>query len=516
MERRQRRSRFALPASATLLIRYIPVKLRSLGLLLLMVSACAREAPPPLSPFDRLLEARRSDYCSGVLAEALNDVRDGGTDWSSAELMRSLRWSFGHHHDNCGSSVNGVEMWRVSIEGLGRLGGDDSGRALVASLRVSHRPDVAPEDRSAGLAEMTDAALQALQDGSPWGANVLHELLTWYDENSSECSAEDFRDRVIAIIIGAGETGATALSEHFPPLIHEGACAPGWMLSEVLEEARPELQARVIARVTSIEEFEEDLPRLFNAVDSTSGPLRDALQIQACSLSVTLARRIFDDTDDDPRGAVTEVMAACSETLNGPARVVELQRRLTEWLVAHDEAEEALTVVEAVGVESVDDEWFTEVGTAVIAGRIDRSEHLQAVEMFDEVSSRIGIDDPRLEPLLEPLYGALIAATQQNLRERLVAEARVTLAQAERILGESDETQRLRVLVALMEVTTVAAEETCLDEEEMERIDDALSEARDLIRNSFREETSFRTLQTQAIRDWRTFTRSCRWRRRRR
>lgn len=484
--------------------------------MVLLVSSCAREAPPPLSPFEQLLQSSRSELCSGVLADALTDIRGSGQAGNRDELARALRWSFGHHHDTCGSEVSGLVMWRVSITSLGRLGGEESGRALISSLRVSHRPDAAPEDRSAGLTEMTDTALQALEEGSPWAAPVIHELLGWYEENAAECTAEEYRERLTAIIVGAGEAGVTALSEHFPPLTHEGRCAPGWLLSGVLAVAPPALQARTIARVTAIEDFEDDLPRLLQAVDSTTGPLRDALQIQACTLSVTLARRVFEELDDDPREAVAEALGACAVTLNGPARILDLQRRLTAWLVSQDEAEEALEVLESLAPDQVDDDWLTEVGTAVIAARLERSQHLEAVEMFDRLSSRIGASDGRLEPLREPLYNSLVVATQQNLRERFTTEARVSLAHAERIQGENEDTQRLRILVALMEITNVSVAESCLSADEMERIDDAFGEARNLIRDLFRSETSFRSLQTQATREWRTFTRRCRWRRRRR
>lgn len=486
----------------------------SLALLIGAIS-CTHEEPPTLRPLEQLLQSSRSELCAGVLAEALREIRAPGYSWNQRELERTLRWSYGHHHDDCGADVNGRAVWMQAIEAWGQMSGDDAGQALVASLRVSHNLAQDPRRQRLGFDRETDAALEALESSGPHSARVVGALLRWYT-NEGDCSSlAEYRDRVLALVVAAGEPGALTLTESFPPQADAPRCDPGWMMSEVIEAAPAGLQQQLVSQLARPAIFADDLRHMMTVTDASRGPLEAALADQACNLALQIAQLALRDPHDDPRNAVADTYTTCAPIEGGARRIEGLQQRLSRWLIAHDQAEEALSIIESLPAEEVDSMWLTEVGVAVIRARLMRSAPLEALAMYEQLGERIGMNHMDLQSAREALRPALIENASSLLQERNFADARAHLEPAERLFGETEESTRLRVLLALVETIAASEAEGCPEDDEVARLHEGLTQARDLVRDQFREDEAIPEMLTQANRQWRRLTRRCRIRRRR-
>ena len=466
---------------------------------LLTTIGCTREVAVQ-TPLERLLETSRAELCSGALADALRDVRRPSYEWATGELQSTLRWAIAHNRDDCGGSTSGPELWLVTIEAWERVGGDAAGRALVGSLRFSFRPDTDPERGNDTFTQETEAALHALRQTAPHGTTVIQELLEWYERNAENCAVETYREEVLAIITASGQAGALAATNSFPPPQGAGRCAPGWLLSDVVSAVHPSHSEHILAQVVDDEIFNEDLQWLLSVVDGTTGRLQDALAAEACALSATLAERAFSDADGDPRDAVADTYGACAAPEGGAERIQDLQQRLVRWLVDNRHEDEAWTTLESLPSEDVDAVLYYDIGLAAITARLERATPLAALELFEAVGARDGLDASALHPVREPLHQALIDATRQSLESRNVAEARLTLDPAERIFGETEASRRLGVLTTLIDAIDAAESGTCRDEDVVAHLREALRDAREKVLEFYRDDSDLRDLLTAATR----------------
>lgn len=480
---------------------------------LLTTIGCTREVAVQ-TPLERLLETSRAELCSGALANALQEVRRPNYEWSNHELQSTLRWAIAHNRDDCGGSTSGPELWLVTIEAWERIGGEAAGRALVGSLRFSFRPDSDPERGNDTFTQETEAALHALRQTAPHGATVIHELLDWYERNSENCAAEPFRDEVLAIITSSGQAGALAATQSFPPSQESGRCAPGWLLSDIVSAVHPDHGEQILSQVVDDEIFNEDLQWILLVVDGTTGRLQDALAAEACTLSATLAERAFTDPDADPREAVADTYGACAAPEGGAERIQDFQQRLVRWLVDNAHEDEAWTTVESLPAEDVDIVLYYDIGLAAITARLERATPLEALELFETVGARDGLDHSALQPVREPLQQALIGATRQSLESRNVSEARLTLGPAVRIFGETEASRRLGVLTTLIDCVDTIESGTCREADEIARLREELGDTRDVVREFYRDDSDLRDLHTAATRGWRPYENRCRRRRR--
>lgn len=481
--------------------------------LLLTTIGCTHEVAVQ-TPLERLLQTSRAELCGGALSDALQEVRRPSYEWTNRELQSTLRWAIAHNRDDCGRSISGPALWLVAIEAWERIGGDAAGRALVGSLRFSFRPDPDPERGNDAFTEETQAALSALRQTAPHSAAVIHELLDWYERNAGDCAVEPFRDEVLAIITASGQAGALAAADSFPPSQEAGPCAPGWLLSEVTSVAHPNHRERILAQIVDYEIFNEDLEWLLVVVDGTTGQLQNALAAEACTLAATLAERAFTDPDADPRDAVADTYGACAAPEGGADRIHDFQQRLVRWLVDNDREDEAWSTLESLPAEDVDEVLYYDIGLAAITARLERATPLEALELFETVAARDGLEHSALQPAREPLHQALIDATQRSLESRNVAEARLTLAPAERIFGENEASRRLDVLTTLIESIDSAESGTCPEADVIANLREELRDAREIVRELYRDDSDLRDLLTAATRGWGPYERRCRRRRR--
>ena len=493
------------------------------GILGLGASSCVhQETTPTASPIEQLLTSSRAELCQGVLATALREVRRPGYRWEVDELERTLRWSFGHNHDDCGDDVSGRQLWREAIEAWAEVDDEAAGRALVASLRVSRNLEGVTDLDAEGFEEETVAALEALHHSAPHHAATIHQLLRWYDDGAEDCSLAPYRVRVIAIVVASGEEGAFALAEHFPPPpppppppAEEDAppaqrCDAGWLLSEVLAQTTPTVRSRLLPQVTDPDIFGGDLDRMLRVVDRSQGELQDGLARRACALSEELARQSLADPDGDPRGPVMDTFAACSAVEGGPQRIIDLQRRLTRWLVANDQAEEAWTTLESLPEADLDDAWLAEIALAVIYERLERSEPLRAFDMYRQLVDRMGPDSGDVVVARDALHPALLATTRAHVEAGEGVEARATFAAATALYEPDEEVTRLGLEVTAAEAEARLDTDECPDEAVRERIDDELRAAGRLMRTTFRQDRELRSTLTSSARTWNRFSRLCR------
>jgi hypothetical protein len=444
------------------------------------VAGCVSEAPVQ-RPLERLVQSSRTSLCTGVLAEALGEVRRPGYTWQPGELESALRWAIAHSRDDCGGDVSGRALWREAIAAWGRVGGDEAGLALIGSLNVSLSPDRDPEEGYDALRAETEAALEALGQAVPLSGAVVTELLDWYARNAPDCAVRPYRDRVASLVASAGEAGALAVADRFPPTAEQGECAPGWLLSDLVAGAPDALRTRLLAQVASPEAVGEDLRALLALVDGTTGPLQDALASRGCGLAVRLARAALEGRagELDPRDAVDDAESACAAEAGGAFTALDLRRRLTAWMIEHGEAEEAWTTVDALSDDEIEETWLGEVGRAVIDARLARSAPLEAAAALDRLVERLGAQSSELVLARDAVIPALLTEVQRCLDDGLLPDARRALDAAERAAGGAGDTARLRAVVSLREASVAAASGECLTEQEMSRLQSALEQTRD-------------------------------------
>lgn len=469
-------------------------------------------------PLERLVQSSRSSLCTGVLADALAEVRRPGYAWQPGELESALRWAIAHSRDDCGGDVSGRALWRDVIAAWGRAGGDEAGLALIGSLAVSLSPDPDPELGNDALRPETEAALEALDQVAPLSGAVVAELLDWYARNAAGCETRPYRDRVARLVASAGEAGAQAVADRFPPTAEQGECAPGWLLSDVVAGAPDALRARLLEQVASPEALGEDLRTLFWLVDGTAGALQDALAARGCGLAVRLARAALEGRagELDPRDAVDDAESACAAEAGGAFTALDLRRRLTGWMIERGEAEEAWTAVEAISDDEIEEAWLGEVGRAVIDARLGRSAPLEAAAAFDRLAERLGATSPELVIARDAVVPALLTEIQRCLDEGLLPEARRALDAAERAAGGAGDTARLRAVVTLREASAAAESGECQPVEEMSRLQTAIEEARAESRGrgaAFADDAEIHDLLSDASRAWPSYARRCRRRR---